>query len=117
VFAAGLERGELQSLVVDDPEDAARLVACGTAITYRMLPAPWLANGLMGFLSWFYTDPRWRGRGIARAIAERGVAWLKESGCTRVQLHAAPRAQELYRSLGFREGRFPSMSLTLTSDP
>ena len=112
-FVDATGRGDLRVMVVDDPDQPGRLISCGAAWVYRLLPAPWLANGKMGFLQWFYTEPSWRGRGVATAVAEACLVWLDKQGCTRVQLHAAPRAEEVYRRLGFAEGHYRNMWLQL----
>ncbi len=49
------------------------------------------------------TDARYRGRGFARATTEALLDWFAERGVTRVDLHATPDAEHLYRDLGFRE--------------
>ena len=48
-----------------------------------------------------YTEPAWRGRGIARALMRQIMDWAVARGCERVVLHASEAARPLYRSLGF----------------
>ena len=49
------------------------------------------------------TDPRYRGRGYARETTVALLDWFAAQGVTRVDLHATPEAEHLYRSLGFAE--------------
>jgi GNAT superfamily N-acetyltransferase len=48
-----------------------------------------------------YTEPRWRGRGVARALMETLLAWATGEGFDRVVLHASDDGRPLYLSLGF----------------
>lgn len=100
-FDETLFDGSTCVLVVDDPDDSSRLIACGIGVTYRVSPAFWLANGKMGYVQWFYTDPSWRRQGIAGAILDRLIAWFRAKEVTRVQLHSAPDAVSVYRARGF----------------
>ena len=48
-----------------------------------------------------YTEPQWRGRGIARALMRELMRWASEQGTDRVVLHASDAGRPLYVSLGF----------------
>jgi GNAT superfamily N-acetyltransferase len=48
-----------------------------------------------------YTDRDYRRRGIARQLLETMIAWCKQEGFARVDLHASPDGRHLYESLGF----------------
>jgi GNAT superfamily N-acetyltransferase len=48
-----------------------------------------------------YTEPTWRGRGIARALMQALMDWADTAGCDRVLLHASDAGRPLYQSLGF----------------
>jgi GNAT superfamily N-acetyltransferase len=48
-----------------------------------------------------YTEPHWRGRGVARALMERLMRWAAEQDYERVVLHASDDGRPLYVSLGF----------------
>ncbi len=49
-----------------------------------------------------YTEPEYRGRGLARAIMEAMIAWCREQGFALVSLHASEAGRPLYESLGFK---------------
>jgi GNAT superfamily N-acetyltransferase len=49
-----------------------------------------------------YTEPHWRGRGVARALMERLMRWAAEQDYERVVLHASDDGRPLYVSLGFK---------------
>ena len=48
-----------------------------------------------------YTEPAWRGTGIARALMEQVMAWATAEGFDRLILHASEAGRPLYVSLGF----------------
>ncbi|MFF2810810.1 GNAT family N-acetyltransferase [Streptomyces sp. NPDC058000] len=70
----------------------------------------------MGFVFNVCTDPRYRGRGYARATTEALLGRFAQQGIGRVDLHATDAAVPLYRSLGFTEHSTP-LSLDLRRRP
>jgi GNAT superfamily N-acetyltransferase len=48
-----------------------------------------------------YTEPEFRGRGIARALMRALMEWATGLGADRVVLHASDAGRPLYESLGF----------------
>jgi GNAT superfamily N-acetyltransferase len=48
-----------------------------------------------------YTEPEWRGRGIARALMKVLMEWAAGQGADRLVLHASDAGRPLYQSLGF----------------
>jgi GNAT superfamily N-acetyltransferase len=48
-----------------------------------------------------YTQPEWRGQGIARALMNVLMEWAAEQGADRLVLHASDAGRPLYLSLGF----------------
>jgi GNAT superfamily N-acetyltransferase len=79
------------------------LAACAVGRIEHRMPAPGHAAGRFGFVFNVCTDPRYRGRGYARATTEALLDWFADAGVTRVDLHATADAEHLYRSLGFAE--------------
>ncbi|ARZ71364.1 acetyltransferase [Streptomyces albireticuli] len=94
----------LGAFVVDgDAAGPAHLAACAVGCVEERLPAPGHPAGLFGFVFTVCTDPRYRGRGMARATTEALLDWFAARGVTRVDLHATEDAEPLYRGLGFAE--------------
>ena len=57
-----------------------------------------------GYLTAVYVPPRWRGRGLGRAVSAEVVAWARDRGLRRILLHVADwndAARRTYESLGF----------------
>jgi GNAT superfamily N-acetyltransferase len=48
-----------------------------------------------------YTEPPWRGKGIARVLMQEVMDWARIQGADRVVLHASAAGRPLYQSLGF----------------
>ncbi|MEU7043357.1 GNAT family N-acetyltransferase [Streptomyces varsoviensis] len=95
----------LGAFVVDGTDEDGRplLAACAVGSVETRLPGPRRPTGLFGFIFNVCTDPRYRGRGYARATTEALLDWFAEQGVSRVDLHASEEAEPLYRSLGFAE--------------
>ena len=71
-----------------------------------VIVTPWLARPREGdprhaLIVNVYTDPAWRGRGLARRIMEAILAWLRAQGLRSVSLHASDAGRHLYETLGF----------------
>ncbi len=62
--------------------------------TYSRLEAPYLLS--------MYTEKGFRRRGVARLIVETAIAWSKEHGYDRINLHASEMGKSLYVSFGFK---------------
>lgn len=97
--------------VVDDLAAPGRLAACGAASVTTRLPGPANLDASFGYIQWVSTDPRWRRRGMARAVTQELVEWLRERGVRSIELHATPDGEALYRSLGFGQGQNPGLRL------
>ncbi|BBB02150.1 putative acetyltransferase [Actinacidiphila reveromycinica] len=86
---------------VVDAAGGVGLASCAVGTVERRLPSPSSPAGLFGFVFNVCTDPAHRGRGYARATTEALLDWFAARGVTRVDLHATPEAEHLYRELGF----------------
>ena len=49
-----------------------------------------------------YTEPDFRGQGLARRLMMTVLDWLKEQGFRSAALHASEAGRHLYEKLGFR---------------
>lgn len=54
-----------------------------------------------GYIWGVYVAPDYRGQGIAKALTQACVAYLKDIACTKVLLHASPMGKPVYEKLGF----------------
>jgi ribosomal protein S18 acetylase RimI-like enzyme len=90
-------------------DGAPGLAACGMGSIDRRLPSPHNPSGLIGYILGIVTDRRYRRRGHARLIMENLLQWFDDRDLRRVDLHASPDGQELYRSLGFDDHPDPTL--------
>jgi GNAT superfamily N-acetyltransferase len=81
---------------------AGRLRACATAVVDRRAPSPACPSGLAGWIQSVVTDPRDRGQGLATAVLEHLLGWLRERGADEVVLRTTPAGASLYLRSGFR---------------
>jgi predicted GNAT family acetyltransferase len=49
-----------------------------------------------------YTEPQWRGKGVAKSLLRELMHWASQQGMDRVVLHASDAGRPLYEKLGFR---------------
>jgi GNAT superfamily N-acetyltransferase len=54
-----------------------------------------------GWIIGVYVLPDFRRRGIARALTDSALSWLRSTSCTEVKLHASPYGRAIYESFGF----------------
>jgi GNAT superfamily N-acetyltransferase len=64
-------------------------------------PRPGLPARLEPYLLSMYTDPAYRGRGLASRIVRATMTWARRNGYRRMTLHAAPLGRGVYRKHGF----------------
>ena len=105
--------GDTCVFVADDPDTAGRLAATGAGVITTRLPGPANPAATVGYIQWVSTDPRWRRRGLARAVTSALLGWFAERDVRAVELHATPQAAGLYHSLGFGPGPNPGLRIRL----
>jgi GNAT superfamily N-acetyltransferase len=79
----------------------ARAVASSGVVPFERPPVPNNWRGLELYVLNMFTEPEWRGRGLARALLSEVMRFAREQGAGRVWLHATPDGQPLYASEGF----------------
>jgi GNAT superfamily N-acetyltransferase len=88
------------------PADAPGPVVAGAgAQIRRTLPHPREADGTphgrQAIVLNVFTEPAWRGRGAARQLMQRIIAWAREAPMDSLVLHASTAGRPLYERLGF----------------
>jgi len=108
-LTAQLATGQtLVAMVVDAP-DGSGLASAGVGVIDLRLPAPGRLSTSVGHISSMCTDPQWRRRGYGAAVLDAIVVWLRERGCSRVELAASDDGLPLYQRNGFVEAPNPSL--------
>ncbi len=106
-IGAGLHDGSYRGWLA---EIDGRVVAGGGLVVVGYPSAPsdpqprrvWILN--------MYTEPEFRGRGLAKSIVKTMIEWCREQGFNWVSLHASDAGRHLYESLGFQ----PTNEMRLT---
>jgi ribosomal protein S18 acetylase RimI-like enzyme len=70
-------------------------------LIFPRLPSPQSFARREGYLLNVYTDPSWRGLGVATALVATAVARARELGLARIRLHATAQGQPVYAAAGF----------------
>jgi GNAT superfamily N-acetyltransferase len=82
-------------------EAGGRAVASSGVVPFERPPNPNNRLGLELYILNMFTEPEWRGRGLARALFAEVMRFAREQGAGRVWLHATPDGRPLYESEGF----------------
>jgi GNAT superfamily N-acetyltransferase len=103
----------LLAIVVDDDRAPGRLAASAMAEVVDRLPGPTDTTARWAYISSVSTDRDHRRRGFARASMTALLAEVRAAGATRIELHATPDGEPLYRELGFAPTvRHPELRFT-----
>lgn len=94
----GMKAGEYAGFVA---EAEGRAVASGCVWLQPVQPRPGWTKGRQAYLLGMFTEPAWRGKGIARRIVQAAMRWSRERGHPRLTLHASQMGQPVYEKLGF----------------
>ena len=78
------------------------LAGCGV-IEFQRIPSPFNVTGTYAYISSMSTDVAWQRRGCARAALDELLHEARRREVRRVELHATPVGELLYRSVGFAE--------------
>jgi GNAT superfamily N-acetyltransferase len=78
------------------------LVATSGLVPFARPPVPWNLSGLDGYIMNMYTLPAWRGQGIATALLNEIIAYVKSAGGRRLWLQATEAGRPIYEKAGFR---------------
>jgi len=95
----GLEDGTYRGWLV---EISGRIVAGGGLMTVRQPSSPRDPSSRRSWIMNMYTDPEYRGRGLATSIIEAIIIWCRENEFHWVSLRASDAGRHLYESLGFK---------------
>jgi ribosomal protein S18 acetylase RimI-like enzyme len=78
-----------------------RSVAGSGLLIYNWVPSVFDPIGRRGYVLNVYTDPAYRGRGLARKLVDRTLEHARAQGLYVVSLHASEMGRSIYESLGF----------------
>ncbi|HEV2226941.1 MAG TPA: GNAT family N-acetyltransferase [Nitrososphaerales archaeon] len=84
--------------------DDGRTVGGATLWLREVQPYPGFAGGKVPYLMSVYTEPEFRGRGVATLVIKRAMDWANERGFHSMSLHASKDGRKIYESLGWKSG-------------
>jgi len=106
--------GEFVAFLVEDGGGAP--VGSGGLWLMPSQPRPGvLGGGRMPYILSMFTEPAFRGRGVASRIVRAMLSWSRRQGYGRVVLHASRFGRPVYERLGFEPGS--EMRLELVRRP
>jgi ribosomal protein S18 acetylase RimI-like enzyme len=79
------------------------LCAAGLLDVREILGSPRFPMGNTGHIYSVAVDPQWRRRGIGESVLRFLIDEARTAGLERVELHATPEAEPMYRRLGFHD--------------
>jgi GNAT superfamily N-acetyltransferase len=91
-------------------DQCGQLLAYGAATMAEHLPGPARPTGLKAYIASMVTDPRARGRGLARQVLDELLVWSAQQGADVAGLNATAAGHQLYRSAGFEDSPFTAMT-------
>ena len=94
-----LRSGELVGCVVESPSGS--VIASGCVWFRPDQPRPILPSLVSPYILSMYTEPAWRGKGVATQVVRELLAIIREQGYPNAELHASAFGRRMYRRLGF----------------
>ena len=91
------------------------VVAGGTVWLRPAVPRPGTKQLVQPFLLSMYTEPEWRGQGLATKIVDLAIEWAKKKGYNELLLHASRMGKGVYIHRGFK--RTSEMKLEFKTKP
>ena len=97
-FREYFARGQMEEWVC---EDGGRIVATGAIIWYGFPPSFTNGEGLKAYITNIYTDPEYRGRGLATKMLALLEERTRERKVCRIWLEASKWGKPVYKRYGF----------------
>ena len=95
---AGLADGSFRGWLV---EIEGTVVAGGGLVIVGYPSSPHDPKPRRAWVLNMYTEPDYRGRGLAKSIVEAMILWCRREGFSWVSLHASDAGRHLYEKIGF----------------
>jgi GNAT superfamily N-acetyltransferase len=83
--------------------DGNRIVGTSGLCFYQLPPSFKNPTGDNAYIMNMFTDPQYRGQGIAQMLFSKVVSEAEQRGYKRIVLHATEMGRPVYRKFGFKE--------------
>ncbi len=77
------------------------IVGTSGLIFFQKPPTEHNPSGREAYILNMYTLPEWRGQGIATALVQTLIAYVRQTPARRIFMYATPAGKPLYEKLGF----------------
>ena len=84
-------------------EENGKIIATAAIAFMEFPPTYTNQSGIKGYITTMYTDPDYRGRGIASGMLNRLKDEAKKRGVKHIWLHASALGKPVYKRFGFAE--------------
>jgi GNAT superfamily N-acetyltransferase len=95
-----LKKHQFFGWIVEDPKKG--VVGGGCVWLQTIQPRPHRTATLQPYLLSMYTEPEYRGLGVASMVVNAAIEWCKKNHYERLMLHASEMGRGVYRRLGFK---------------
>ncbi len=80
-----------------------QVVAISGLVFFERPPDAGNPTGVDAYLMNMYTLPAWRGRGLANALLDEIIGFVRSTPARRIWLHATDAGRSVYTKAGFRQ--------------
>jgi len=96
----GLRKGTLLGWIVEDQKK--QLAGSGCLWLQPIQPRPGIRTASQPYLLSMYTEPQFRGTGVASKIVDEAKGWSKKNRFPQLVLHASKMGRRVYSGRGFK---------------
>jgi GNAT superfamily N-acetyltransferase len=82
-------------------ENEGKVLGGGCVWLQPVQPRPGYKLMIQPYLLSMYTEPRYRGLGVASGVVEKALEWCKSKGFLQLRLHASEMGRKVYLKHGF----------------
>jgi len=82
-------------------DDDGAPIGCGGFVFVRRPLQPEDTSGREGYIMNMYTEPAWRGRGVASLMVRAILNFARTAGVRQIHLHASAQGRSVYERAGF----------------
>jgi GNAT superfamily N-acetyltransferase len=100
---ARLRNRQLMGWVVRSSDG--RIAGGGCLWLQPVQPRPHRLSMVQPYLLSMFTEPEFRGRGVASMVVREAIEWCRRMGYERLTLHASKMGRGVYSRLGFKPSR------------
>ncbi len=95
-----LKKHQFFGWIVEDSRN--RVTGGGCVWLQTIQPRPHRVGTVQPYLLSMYTEPEFRGLGVASMVVNAAIEWCKRKRYERLMLHASEMGRGVYRRLGFK---------------